>query len=402
LKVLLAHPGTQSSFRLAVELQHQATLGAFHTGIAFCAGGLTDKVLNVLPRYWRRRIANRRIEGLPNQQLHCHPIGELRTLLRSRGSSDTQAIIHRRNEKFQRAIPDRVLASVQAVIGFDTSAWILADRCARYKVPLVLVQTIGHPDAKLNVYEEVKRRYPGWEDGAERRLAEVRAAEETEYEGASLIIVGSSFTQQSLIHHGIPAAKIRINPYGVDCSQFLLGKGGEGRKFRFVFAGAISARKGIPLLLEAWKRLAAQDAELWLVGPASQNTLKYLPRLPGLRYLKAVPHSEMAAVLQQCDVFVFPSYFEGFAKVIPEAMACGLPVLTTTATAGPDLITEGQDGWVIEPGDVERLVEIMSACLANPRAVREMGRCARATAERLTWAEYGRRWMDVLASLAPR
>lgn len=352
-----------------------------------------------LPSRWRQRLANRRIEGLPSARLHAYPLGELRALWQLRRAADEQVVLHRRNEKFQRLIPERAIAAAQAVIGFDTSSWILADRCAKYDVPLILIQTIGHPDAKLRVYEQVKRRFPDWEEGIEDRLAEVRAAEEQEYEGAKLIIVGSSFTQQSLIANGVLPAKIRINPYGVDCRQFLFGDGDNPRNFRFVFAGEINARKGIPLLLEAWQRLATHNAELWLVGHASQSVLKHLPDLPGLRYLGAVPHTELSSVLQQCDVFVFPSYFEGFAKVIPEAMACGLPVLTTTATAGPDLISEGQDGWIIEPDDVERLVEIMSDCLSHRSKIREMGRCARATAERFTWAEYGRRWVEILASL---
>lgn len=384
---------------MAVELQRKAILSAFHTGFAFCAEGWANKVWEALPKNWRRRIANRRIEGLPTHELHCHPIGELKALLRLHNGGDPQDIIHRRNERFQRLIPEQAITSSQAVIGFDTSAWILADRCARYGVPFFLLQTIGHPDAKLKVYEEVKQRFPGWEVGTEKRLVEVRAAEEKEYELAKLIIVGSSFTRQSLIANGVPEEKIRINPYGVDCSQFSLCNSHEARKFRFVFAGAISARKGLPLLLEAWQRLAARNAELWLVGPASQSTLEHLPELPGLRYLKAVPHTELSAVFQQCDVFVFPSYFEGFAKVIPEAMACGLPVLTTAATAGPDILRQGQNGWIIAPGDVDELVKIMSDCLSSPRIIHEMGRCARTTAEQMTWAEYGRRWLEILESL---
>jgi len=103
--------------------------------------------------------------------------------------------------------------------------------------------------------------------------------------------------------------------------------------------------------------------------------------------------------LGQCDVFVFPSYFEGFGLVILEAMASGLPVLTTSATGGLDVITDGQDGWVIPPGDVNRLVELMDNCLSDQNKVQEMGRCARITAERFTWAEHGRRWIEILTSL---
>jgi alpha-maltose-1-phosphate synthase len=352
-----------------------------------------------LPNDLRRWIGNRRIEGVPSDQLHRYPVGELRERWQTMSGKDVQAATHCRNEQFQRAIPDRAIASVQAVIGYDTSSWILADRCARHHVPLILNQTTWHPDAKRMIFEQMRQQFPDWVEGVEHRLPEVRVAEEQEYEGARLIVTCSSSGRQSLIENGVPPAKIHVNPYGMDCDQFSPGKADESRKFRFVFIGGINAFKGVPLLLEAWQKLAARDAELWLVGPASQQVLKHMPKLPGLRYVGAVPHNELPALLRRCDVFVFPSYFEGFGLVILEAMACGLPVLTTTATGGLDVITDGQDGWVIAPGDVEGLVERMSDCLSDQGKVQEMGRCARMTAEHFTWAEHGRRWIELLTSL---
>ena len=401
MRVLLAHPGTQYSFRLAVELQRKAALSAFHTGFAFCADGWANRAWRALPSGWQKRVANRRIDGLPTQQLHCHPVGELRALLRLRKGGDPQVVIHQRNAKFQRAIPDSAIASAQAVIGFDTSSWILAERCAQHGVPLILMQTTWHPDAKIEVYEQVKRRFPGWVEGIQERPKQVRTAEAREHEEAKLIVVASSYTRQSLINHGVAAAKICVNPYGVDCSRFSMGDHDQSRKLRFVFVGAVNAFKGVPLLLEAWQHLATQQAELWLVGPAPFETLKRLPKLPGLRYIGRLPRAELSTVLRQCDVLVFPSYYEGFGKVILEAMACGLPVLTTTATAGQDIISQGQDGWTIVPGSVEQLIETMGTCLANRKMIRRMGESARATAERFTWAEYGRRWIHILSTLDP-
>ncbi|MFL6212862.1 MAG: glycosyltransferase family 4 protein [Blastocatellia bacterium] len=402
LKVLLAHPGTQSSFHLAVELQRQSSLAAFHTGFAFCADGWANRAWHALPSGWQKRVDNRRIDGLPTHQLHCHLLGELWALLRLRRGGDPQAVIHQRNARFQRAIPDSAIASAQAVIGFDTSSWILAERCAYYGVPLILVQTTWHPDAKVTVYEQVKRRFPGWVAGIQERSKQVRAAEAREHADAKLIVVASSYTRQSLINNGVSAAKICVNPYGVDCSRFSMGDHDPSRKLRFVFIGAINAFKGVPILLEAWQQLATQQAELWLVGHAPFDTLRRLPRLPGLRYIGMLPRAELSSVLRQCDVLVFPSYYEGFGKVILEAMACGLPVLTTTATAGQDILSQGQDGWIIEPDSVEQLIETMSACLSNRKMIRKMGECARTTAERFTWAEYGRRWIEILGTLDAR
>jgi alpha-maltose-1-phosphate synthase len=398
LKALLAHPGTQYSFRLALELERRESLSAFHTGFAFCADGLTDKAWRALPLNLRRGIANRRIEGLPRSQLHCHPLDELHALVRLRNGADPQLVMHRRNEKFQRGIPDEAIASAEAVIGFDTSSWILAERCKEKNIPFVLDQSTCHPDAKIAAHKMLQLRFPHWNGTTDIRNPQVRKAEDEEHKSASMLVVASSFTRRTLIENGVPPAKVRVNPYGVDCTSFLIGERSTVRPFRFIFVGGVNASKGAPLLLEAWQQLNAIDAELWIVGPTSRQVRALLSDVRRLRYFGAVPQSELSAILQQCDVFVFPSLFEGFGQVILEAMACGLPVLTTTATAGQDVISSGQDGWVIEPGDVERMTQIMGECLSSRDSVHEMGRSARVTAERFTWAEYGRRWLEILAA----
>jgi alpha-maltose-1-phosphate synthase len=394
--VLLAHPGTQYSFRLAGELHRRNALEAFYTGLAFVTGGYVDRGWRVLPERWRRRLSNRRISGLPASRLHCRPMGELMALWELARGGDSQEVVHRRNERFQQSIPNRALSGAKAVIGFDTSSWVLVERCAKVGVPLLLDQSIGHPDSKLEIYERVKRRFPAWGEGVETRRPAVREAEEKEHQGASLVIAASSFTRRTLIENGVQPNKIRVNPYGVDCTKFSVGERSKARPFRFVFVGSINARKGVPLLLDAWRQLHALGAELWLVGPASRRVLQLIPDLPGLRYVGAVPHIELPGILKECDVFVFPSYFEGFGLVILEAMACGLPIVTTTATAGPDIITQGQEGWIMEPDNLERLVAIMRDCMANRATLPEMGQRARATAERFSWVSYGNRWIEIL------
>jgi glycosyltransferase involved in cell wall biosynthesis len=307
--------------------------------------------------------------------------------------------MHQRNASFQVSIPDSKIRSASAVIGFDTAAWLLVERCSKRGVPLVLDQSIAHPDASIATYEAIGARFPEWSESVAPRDPAVRAAEQKEHNGATVIVAASSFSRRTLVEHGVCPEKIRINPYGVDCSRFLCRQRNGSKPMRFVFVGAIGARKGVPLLVEAWKQLSGRGAELWLVGPATPATFSLMPELPGLTYKGAMPHDEVPGILQQCDVLVFPSYFEGFGLVLLEAMACGLPVITTTATAGPDIITPGENGWVIEPGNLMELTKVMTFCLENPTLVREMGAEARRTAERFTWTAYGDRWMQILTDV---
>jgi glycosyltransferase involved in cell wall biosynthesis len=399
MNVLLAHPGTQYSFRLAAELQQRRALSAFYTGIAFSPDGWIERARTFMPQRFRRRLANRCLAGVSPERVHCRPASELRALWRLRRGGDSQEVWHQRAEQFQRSIPDAALIRSSAVIGFDTASWVLAERCASRGIPFVLDQSIGHPDAKVPAYTLARQQFPQWADGVAPRRAEVRAAEQIEHDHARRIVAASSFTKRTLGEYGVEESKIRVNPYGVDTDRFARKPLIGSRPTRFIFVGLVNARKGVPLLVDAWRTLQAAGAELWLVGAASREVLAMLPELPGMRHFDRVPHEEVPALMQQCTVFVFPSYFEGFGLVLLEAMACGLPVITTTATAGPDIVTEGEDGWVIKPGDLTSLAEKMTFCLEHPQIVREMGVQARSTAERFTWTAYGDRWIEILAEI---
>jgi glycosyltransferase involved in cell wall biosynthesis len=303
--------------------------------------------------------------------------------------------MHHRNERFQRSIPDTSVSAASAVIGFDTASWILLEKCAARAVPFILDQTTPHPAAKLAAYRLVFEQYPDWSDAAELRCAEVRAVEQKEHEGATSIVAGSSFVQQSLVSQGISHEKIRVNPYGVNCDNFRISHRSKASPLRFIFVGGVNGRKGVPLLLDAWRKLRPSNAELWIVGPSAASRQSLLPELRGVKYFGCVSHKLVAELLQQCNVFVFPTYFEGLALVILEAMASGLPVITTTASGGQDVIS-ADAGWLIEPGDQDGLSERLNYCLEHPQIVQEMGRQARAAAEQFTWEAYGDRWMRIL------
>jgi starch synthase len=399
MKVILAHPGTQYAFQLASQLFRRSHLAAFHTGFAFIEGEIFDQLLTVLPKSLSRRLANRRLKGVPRNKVFLHLRNELLSQLPINRGASSEEVLHQRNEIFQKSISTAQLRDANAVIGFDTSAWLLAEKCTQLGIPFILDQSIAHPDSKVEIFANLLTQFPRWEAGIEPRTLEVRLAEQREHEQSSLIMVASSFTKETLIANGVDSRKIRINPYGVDAEKFTVAERHSSRPHRFIFVGSITARKGVPLLLRAWERLQSKDAELWLVGPVAPGLRSQICTSPRIKVFGAVPHSEIPALLVQCDAFVFPSYFEGFGLVILEALACGLPVITTTATAGPDLFENGEAGWIIRSGGLDELVSAMADCLTRPEQLRQMGKAARAIAEANSWSAYGDRWSTILASL---
>jgi len=93
---------------------------------------------------------------------------------------------------------------------------------------------------------------------------------------------------------------------------------------------------------------------------------------------------------------VFPSLFEGFGLVITEAMSQGMPVITTDRTAGPDLITHGKDGWLIEAGSTIALQQAIEKLLDQPDLVTAAGLAAIATARKRPWFCYGKELTSAL------
>jgi glycosyltransferase involved in cell wall biosynthesis len=94
----------------------------------------------------------------------------------------------------------------------------------------------------------------------------------------------------------------------------------------------------------------------------------------------------------------FPTLGDGFGLVIQEAMCSGTTVVTTPCGGGPECITDGIDGWIVPPRDVDALAERLRYCAANRDRVFEMGRRARTRAERWTWRDAGEALVSALQS----
>ena len=218
---------------------------------------------------------------------------------------------------------------------------------------------------------------PAWK--LERKEQEIHLADHT--------FVASSITKQSLLKIGVNSEKITVIPYGAPVDYFH-PQIKQDKLFRALFVGSVSPRKGVHYLLKAWQALKLPEAELLLVG-ANQFPKSWLtPYQNIIRHVRSVPHSTLNIYYSAANVFVFPSLVEGFGLVLLEAMACGIPVITTPNTAGPDILTDGVEGFIIPIRDIETLQEKLEWCYCHPQELAEMGRAARQKAEQLNWEMY--------------
>jgi glycosyltransferase involved in cell wall biosynthesis len=178
----------------------------------------------------------------------------------------------------------------------------------------------------------------------------------------------------------------------VDLSRFTPGSNvhrtPHSGPLRLLFAGTINQRKGIAYLAQALQVFGKQDVELRVCGRVVDD-LRVFERLGSqVRITPSVTRDELIEAYREADLFVFPSVAEGFGHVLLESLACGTPVLSTTSTAAPDLIDEGEQGFVVCPRDPFALASQIEWCLANRGRLADMRQSCRERAERFTWARF--------------
>ena len=170
-----------------------------------------------------------------------------------------------------------------------------------------------------------------------------------------------------------------------------------------MFAGAISYRKGVDVLLEAFGRveqLMPGAATLLLVGPRGDADARLHHVKSGLvETLPPVPQAELRHIYCRADCLVLPSRHDSFGMVVAEAMACGLPAIVSGMVGARDMIEDGANGWVLPLGDAAALAERMTWCVQNRDAVAAMRPKARAAAERQSWEAYRLRLANLLRTL---
>ncbi len=217
------------------------------------------------------------------------------------------------------------------------------------------------------------------EEKLRRKDEEIRLADH--------IFVASSATRTSLVEAGVEPGRVSVIPYGAP-NEYFVPQVKPGGPFRALFVGRVGPRKGVHYLLRAWSELKLKSAELELVG-INEFPPGWLERQGGgVRYRSSVPHQSLGSIYSSANVFVFPSLVDGFGMVLLEAMACGVPVITTPNTAGPDIVESGKDGFIVPIRDAEALKERLDWCASHPKELEEMGRAARKKAEEYTWAKY--------------
>lgn len=273
-----------------------------------------------------------------------------------------------------------------------------------------VVATIHHPlsiDLKnglrqaRSLYEKARRIvWSPWimQEVVARRLARV--------------IVVSRTSERSVVHAlRLDPARVRVVYNGIDTETFRPLEGVEPRPGHILYVGNTEDRnKGARYLFEALGLLKDErEFRLTLVDNFRWN-LKLAPemvRALGLSsrvdFAGRVSTERLVQLYNEAALVVSPSLYEGFGLPAAEAMACGRPIVATTGGAFPEIVTHGETGWMVPPGDARALAEAIRLMLDSPDLRASLGAAGRrAIIERFSWRKAAEETLAVYDEIRPR
>jgi alpha-maltose-1-phosphate synthase len=372
VKVLLATPGRFHTMALARELQKTGSLYKVVSGFpafALKRERIDPSLLVTAPFYQTLHFGLARF-GLPG------PYDELK--FRSTTSVDRAA-----SRVLSRAkIPPDIymaLSQTGTMSGMTAKALGVTYVCDRGST---------HIEEQRSILEQEYRLHGLTPPGIDPRSIE---RELNEYHMSNLITVPSTFVQRTFVKRGVDARKLLVVPYGANLSMFRPTAAKAVDAFDVLFVGALSIRKGLPYLLDAFAKVNHPGKRLTLIGSRVRETDEILAVHPmdHVRILGPIPQGQLAAHMSAAHVLALPSVEEGLALVMAEAMACGCPVLASINTGAEDLFENAQQGFIVEPRDVESLTARLQCLADDPKLAGAMSLKARARIEEIGgWADY--------------
>ena len=290
-------------------------------------------------------------------------------------------------ELYDRHASRHLIAS-DIFVGLSSCSLYTLRRARQMGVKTVLERGSSHMLYQRKILEEEYARF-----GLSKVVVHPQVVERElqEYQEADFISIPSRFVKNTFLRQGIPEAKLIQTPYGVDLTHFYPGLK-QDKIFRIIHCGALSIRKGLPYLLQAFFELKLREAELWLIGSLTKEIKPILAKFasPAIVHKGPFPEKDLHQYYSQGSVFCLASIEEGFGMVTVQAMAGGLPVICTTNTGAADIVREGQDGFVVPIRDVTALKEKILYFYENPEACRVMGKSARMRVQAgFSWSDYG-------------
>lgn len=401
--IVMAHPFGNANVRQALMTFHHAgMLDKFITTIS--AEHLA--IRKIFPRNIRGEIDRRRFPDLPSFSIQTHPFYEALRLLGKRLSHISPKLANTFPSVDDIwAQTDRALcAYVKKQGNRDLTIYAYEDGAfntfsSNAQIRKIYELPIGYWKSMHMLLDEERDLNPEWGVTLSglRDSPQKLEQKDMELELADKIIVPSSFVNSTL--PGRYHFKTTVVPYGcppaLNDDEIRPSKEGALKVF---FCGSLGQRKGISYLFDAVERMGA-SVELTVVGAEVVSCPRLTRSLNKVKWYKSLSHQRVLKLMRESDVLVFPTLFEGRALVVLEALAQGIPVITTMNSGTSDVIIEGRSGFLVPIRSMEAICEALERLYRDRELLEYMKREALKVARISGWECYRQKLLTAVRVL---
>jgi glycosyltransferase involved in cell wall biosynthesis len=386
--VLFIQDGSRRRYALPLALQRAGLLQQVATDWYSAPHSWQQRVAAALTRCkpeLGRRMAGRCHADLDPRRVASHPWITLARMLGERGAAG-HARAARRMTRF--VLRRRFLEHANVLMGFVRNLDPVLLRAAQQHGLLTVGDQIIAPAAvERDLMQQQRQRFPGYDDdNTGEDYAAIEAIEQQSWSMLHVITAMSPFVRDALVAQGVPASRVALIEYPFDAAGFDVPDRRGRRSLTVGFVGAINLRKGAPYFLQVAARLASPTVRFVMVGASSLPWRVVSEHSARVEFTGPVPRAGVVDQLGRFDVLLFPSTCEGSAGAVMEAMAAGLPVITSP-NAG-SVARDGIEGHITPYDDIDAMTQKLDALLRDEPLRLAMGHAAAARAREFTVERY--------------
>lgn len=390
-KVIFAHPtGNQNSRNVLEGLYNQHRLARFYTTMGFFEGDFMYKLGSKISKDFGRRLYpaylrdNTTFRYFREVGRHLSLKSKFDKLVFFRDHYSTQSVF----ADFDKFVSNDMLKyTPNLVYAYADTALYTFESAKKSGIKCIYDMHGCYWREIQRIVDEERERNPEWMETVDiDKLSEDRRNRyDKELSLSDKVVVATQFCKDSIqAYHNYE--NIAVVPYGfpIPFDGRLYEK---GKRLKILFVGNLSQMKGLSYMFDAVNTFG-DHIDLTIIGSKPSLYSGVLEEnLKKHNYLGTLPHDKVLEEMRANDVLLFPTLLDAFGMVITEAMSQGTPVIATNHSAGPELITNGEDGWVVDYGNSDAIKEIIERLLKD-NCCEEIGRNALKKSHERGWQAY--------------
>jgi len=407
--ITVSHPTGNANVReAALGLSEAGLLANFYTTIATFPGDLLDYLSNIksLSEMRRRRYSPKlrkftkiypwyEVGRLSSSKLGLHKL-----ITHETGIFSVDSVYKNLDKQVAASLKNACKKGESGIYAYEDGALSSFKEAKRLGIKCLYDLPTGHWRFARKILKPEWKQWPEWAatmsgfQDSEIKLSR----KDNELLLADRIFVASNFTAKTLEDFPGDLGPIKVIPYGYPPVASILEypEKFENRPLKLLFVGRLTQQKGVANLFSAVEPLK-NHVSLTLVGHKASSNCPALDRaLAKHRWFPTMHHEGVLKLMREHDVLIFPSLFDGFGLVISEAMSQGTPVIATERCAGPDLISHGENGWLVEAASTKALQMMIEELLQAPDRIPKVCEMAIESARRRPWDVYRRELVSAI------